>query len=389
MPTIYVSCNGCEDGRLSSAYVEKFFKMNKCTVTRDAAQADLIVFYACGLTKENENDSLRVLEKLQSTKKTDSELIVWGCLTKINPRLLATVYDGPFIEPKNLDFFDTVLEKVDVPMNRIHANTLIPPETTECGHIAFRFTGLASNARARIRENRVCWIHTVKGCSHACTYCSDRCAWGRINSRPIDRIVSEFKTGLLSGYDRFCLIGSDLGAYGTDTGNTLIDLLTRLVSIDDRRDYKIILPQMNPFHLKQMHNDLEKIFDSGKIGVFGSQVQSGSNRLLQIMGRNYTVEDWTEHMLRIRKRSPKILLETHLMVGFPTETDEDFRATLNLLDKILLDKITVFKFSTRPHVAASHFPGQIPETIKKSRWRKLSMKATLNMMTRRIQRTIM
>lgn len=123
-------------------------------MTRDATQADIIVFYACGLTKENENDSLRVLEKLQSTKKTDAELIVWGCLTKINPRLLATVYDGPFIEPKNLDFFDTVLEKVDVPMNRIHASTLVPPETSERGHIASRFTSSASNVRNPIRENR-------------------------------------------------------------------------------------------------------------------------------------------------------------------------------------------------------------------------------------------
>lgn len=388
MQRIYVSCNGCEDGRLSSAYVEKFFTTNKCIITRDAAQADLIVFYACGLTKECENDSLRVLEKLQSTKRAEAKLIAWGCLTKINPRLLATVYDGPLIDPKNLDFFETVLDKVHVPMNNVHANTLLPQETTMQRHIALRLTNLASKARTRLAENRVYWIHTVKGCSHACTYCSDRCAWGKITSRPADRIVSEFKTGLLNGYDRFCLIGSDLGAYGMDTGDTLIDLLARLVSIDDRKGYKIILPQMNPFYLKQTHHDLEKIFDSGKIGAFGCQVQSGSNRLLRLMGRRYTAEEWTEHMQNIRNKHPKIHLETHLLVGFPTETDQDFKATLNLLDKILLDKVVVFKFSTRPHVAASHFPGQIPEKTKKSRWRKLSIKARLNTMTRKIQRTV-
>jgi MiaB/RimO family radical SAM methylthiotransferase len=385
---IYVSCNGCEDGRLSSAYVEKFFTANRCTLTRDAAQADLIVFYACGLTKENEDDSLRVLKRLQSIKRADARLITWGCLTKINPQLLATVYDGPLIGPKNLNYFETVIEKVHVPMKNIRTNTLLPQETTIQSHIAFRLTDFAHRARTRLAENRICWIYTVKGCSHACTYCSDRCAWGEISSRPTDTIVSEFKTGLLKGYDRFCLIGSDLGAYGTDTGDTLINLLTTLVNIDDQKTYKITLPQMNPYYLKHIHQDLDEIFDSGKIGAFGCQVQSGSNRILQLMGRRYTAEEWTQHMQNIRKKHPKIHLETHLLVGFPTETDQDFKATLNLLDKILLDKITVFKYSTRPHVAASHFPGQIPEKTKKARWRKLSIKARLNTTTRKIQRSI-
>jgi tRNA A37 methylthiotransferase MiaB len=145
---------------------------------------------------------------------------------------------------------------------------------------------------------------------------------------------------------------------------------------------------MNPYYLKHIHQDLDTIFDSGKIGAFGCQVQSGSNRILQLMGRRYTAEEWTQHMQNIRKKHPKIHLETHLLVGFPTETDQDFKATLNLLDKILLDKITVFKYSTRPHVAASRFPGQIPEKTKKARWRKLSIKARLNTTTRKIQRSI-
>lgn len=388
LPKIYISSNGCVDGRLSSAYVERFFTMNNCTLTKDSAQADLIVFYACGLLKKTESDSLRILQKLQSTKRTDAKLIVWGCLPKINPRLLAKVYDGPFVDPKNLGFFETVLEKVDVPMSRIHANTLVPLETSERGHNVFRFSRFVANARRRFMENRVYWIHAVKGCTHACSYCSDRCAWERINSIPIDRIISEFKRGLMLGYNRFCLIGSDLGAYGLDTGKTLIDLLARLVGIDDRRDYKIILDQMNPIHLKEMYHELEEIFNSGKIEMLGCQVQSGSNRILQLMGRKYTAEDWMQCMLGIRNRFPKILIQTHFLVGFPTETDEDFRATLSLLDRIFLDKIIIFKFSKRPHVRASYFPGQVPEGIKKSRWRKLFVKAKLNMMIRKIQRSL-
>jgi tRNA-2-methylthio-N6-dimethylallyladenosine synthase len=144
---------------------------------------------------------------------------------------------------------------------------------------------------------------------------------------------------------------------------------------------------MNPFYLRQTHHDLEKVFDSGRIAAFGCQVQSGSNRILRLMGRKYTAEEWMKYMLDIRRKFPKIELETHLLTGFPTETEEDFNATMNLLNRIFLDGVVVFKFSPRPHVPASHFAGQIPEKTRNARWRKLMRKATLNVMARRIQRS--
>jgi tRNA A37 methylthiotransferase MiaB len=242
------------------------------------------------------------------------------------------------------------------------------------------------NVGLNTRRSEVYWIHTSTGCALNCTYCAEKLAFGRIQSKPIERIVSEFKRGLQEGYGRFCLLSWDLGAYGIDVGCTLSDLLTKLINTDDKRNYKLLLTQINPFYLKQMYSDLEEVFSSGKIEELGCQVESGSNRILGLMGRMYTAEEWMRYMLKIRNKFPKIFLTTHLMVGFPSETNEDFKATMKLLDRIFLDDVIIFKFSKRQQTPASCFPGQIPEKVKESRYRRLALKATLSTTIKKIQR---
>jgi tRNA A37 methylthiotransferase MiaB len=173
----------------------------------------------------------------------------------------------------------------------------------------------------------------------------------------------------------FSLVATDVGAYGRDMGRTLADLLEEMTHIESKGSFKIILNQVNPFYLKEMFPRLEKVFASGKIAALDCPVQSGSNRILKLMGRLYTAEEWTEYMMRVNTKFPYIRLSTHFMVGFPTESDEDFAATMKLLDyPLYLDKVFVFKFSKRPSVYASRLSGQVPEKIKKSRSKKLSEK---------------
>jgi len=398
---VYVTTNGCEEGQINSAYVEEFFKVNDSRIVRDSAQADLVIFYACGLTKASEIDSLRVIRELKYRMKPSARLIVWGCLPKIEPRSLAGIYDGPIVGSTDLGFFEKILGTTKIPIDNVSANVLIPRET-------FRIPSFSPLVRltrsilylsetplkvlryrereSRIFRNPIYWIRVSTGCTEHCTYCSDRCAWGGIHSRPTHKVVSEFKRGLKMGYERFFLISSDLGAYGADIGSNLPTLLERMVKTDTNRDYKIVLNQINPYYLKNLYHDLEDIFDSGKIGLLGSQVQSGSNRILKLMGRRYAAEDWKECMQRIHARFPRIFLSTHLMVGFPTESDEDFEMTMKLLDKVFLDSVIVFTFSQRENVPASRLPGQVSPKVTQKRFSKLRLKADLNTLTRRAQR---
>ncbi len=384
---VYISTNGCEEAQLSSMYAEQFFRKNGLTITNDSTEADLAVFFACGLTKQTEKDSLVIIKKLKNTIKPTARLLVWGCLQKINPRSLSAVYDGPAIGPMDTGFFETILEKTSIPFDTISANTLVARETSEpcTRRYADVFTSVLMLPRKGVEKLRFMtggapektpfFIRVATGCTGHCVYCSERAAWGRIRSRPIDRIVSEFEWGLKKGYTRFFLVAADLGAYGIDIGCTLPDLFTKMIKRNDERNYKIILNQINPFHLKDLFCDLEETFASGKIQLVCSPVQSGSNRILKLMGRSYSAEEWREYMLRMNRKFPSIRLKTHFMVGFPTETAEDFRATLKLLDyPLFLDSMGIFKFSVRPTVYASRMPQRVSEETKELRRTKLLRK---------------
>jgi tRNA A37 methylthiotransferase MiaB len=391
MRNVYVTHNGCEEGALKSMHVQQFFSKNGFTVTRDPNQADFLVFFACGLTDPKEKHSLMVIRRLQAQKKNTANLIVWGCLPKINPKSLVGIYDGPIVGPKDLDFFESLIGKTAVEICDVSANTLIPKEavgeekvTPKLGYDPIndflwrlkKYVDLVRLPRRKgLFEETSFFIRVAEGCTGNCTYCSERPAWGRVKSRPIPKIIEEFKSGLASGYNRFFLVAADLGSYGIDIGSSAVDLLEGIVKTGEQKNYSVIINQMNPGDLKRLLPDMEEVLASGKIEALGCQVESGSNRILELMGRKYAAEDWRENMLSINRKSPFVRLSTHIMVGFPTETDEDFEATIELLDfPLFIDWVGVFIFSPRPTVYASRLPNQVPEKVRELRFRKIYRK---------------
>jgi len=397
---IHVSTNGCEVGQLYSMHVQQFFLKNNPSllVTEDPGEADLVILYACGLTESTEKDSLSIIKALKSRMKPSAKLVVWGCLPKVNPKSLSASYTGPILGPSDMSSFEEILEKTTlhqctVPINIADANLPIPRKTfgsdglsgspnTINDHVFPLFNKYLGKLTQKLSYRQPAnppsptfYVRVAEGCTSHCTYCSEHLVWGKIRSRPIEKIISEFKLGLQKGYNRFFLCAEDFGAYGVDIGCTACDLLRRIVRLDSETEYKIIINEMSPSYLKAMFSDFEEIFASGKIETLGCQVESGSNRILRLMGRKYAAEEWREYMLYVNRKFPDIRLATHFMVGFPTETEEDFKATEKLLDyPLFLKEIIIFKFSARPTVPASRMSGHIPESIKELRFRKLQRK---------------
>lgn len=391
MRKVYVTTNGCDEGQLKSMHVQQFFVKNGFEVTRDPTQADFVIFFACGLTDQKEKHSLLMIRRLQAQKRDTARFILWGCLTKQNPKCLAGTYDGPMIGPRDIGFFNNLLGDRAVAIEDVSANTTVSKEIAGqdevCPKMAYDpIHDVLVHLRKQVdlvRFPRQKWLFDAKsffirvaeGCTGNCTYCSERPAWGRIKSRPKQKIIEEFKRGLEEGYNRFFLVAPDLGSYGIDIGCNVADLLKQMIKTDESRNYQIILNQMNPVDLKRMLPELEEVFDSGKIEALGCQVESGSNRILELMGRKYTAKDWRESMLRINRKFPSVRLSTHIMIGFPTETDQDFEATMKLLDfPIFIDWVGFFIFSPRPSVYASRLRGQVPEKVKEQRFKKLFRK---------------
>jgi tRNA A37 methylthiotransferase MiaB len=393
---IYVTTDGCEVGQLYSAHVQQLFlkKDPKIVKTTDPREADLIIFYACGLTEITEEESLRAIAALKSMMKSSARILVWGCLSKQNPESLKNIYAGPIVGPSDLDFFEEFLEKrTGIPKcpsaKQIpDANFPITGEILESENSPSKLNTINNQIRYVLRDvdlylsqklfkfgSPAFYVRISEGCTSHCTYCSEHLVWGKVKSKPIENVVSEFEEGLKKGYNLFFLCAEDFGAYGVDIGLNACDLLKRLVKLSNDKNYRIIINELSPPYLKSMFSDFEKIFATGKISTLGVQVESGSNRILKLMGRNYKAEEWRNMMLHVNRKFPSINLATHFMVGFPTETEEDFKATMKLLNfPLFLKNITVYKFSARPNIPAARLPGQIPESVIELRAKKLQRK---------------
>ena len=375
---------------METAQLEKFLKLNGISIVKNPSEADVVLVYACGLTQEDAQLSVEIIKDIKSKSREDADFIVWGCLPHIDPLTLRKVHKGISFGRNNVYIMEKFIN-AKIKYEDVTVNHLFPVDPRRGGRRKVRdLTSFLEWLNYRLRSKfapivgeKIYYIMTSRGCLGNCTFCSDKRSCGMIRSRPKERIVKEFKEGLEKGYKVFNFVATDLGAYGRDRGYRLDDLLREIIAIEG--DYKLILGNVNPYHLKEMFDGLKETFKSGKVGILGSSVQSGSNRLLKLMARRYTVEDFKECITTVKSLTPETLLWTQVMVGFPAETEEDFKETLKLLGEVKFDFVQVFKFSERPTVPASKL-GKLPSDVVEKRYRRLLIKAIENEILRKIER---
>jgi MiaB/RimO family radical SAM methylthiotransferase len=367
--------------------MEGIFRQNGWALKNDHTDASLILFNACGLTNGQEQQSLQIIDTILSKKRSGSQFFVWGCLPKINPELLRTVYQGPFFgsdEPRKICQY-IALKK---PCRSTHANYLVPHTNLSIGFQRPNFSRimnplsilhrLTSSAYRRYGNTVNLYnvnsfvIKTSTGCKSKCTYCAVRISRGSVKSKPMEQIEREFRDGLNRGYTEFSLIATDVGSYGMDIGCVLTDLLDRLTTLNG--DFKIRIRNIQPKFLLKMLPEMKRILKRGKISFIGATAQSGSDKVLKRMGRGYCIDDYKRAIFELKSAYPKLMIRSQLMVGFPGETDEDFNASLRLIDDVNFDFVETFHFQPRVGTAAARMPDQIPEKIAVKRHNRLFLK---------------
>ena len=380
-----VLTNGCPESQLDSARVKTYLEENRWQIVDDVKDADLILFNACGLTVSSESNSIHSIHNIKKQIKDNQKLIVWGCLPKINPEMLFKTHQGLSFGEREVDKLDKIIEATKS-INEVTVNEICQPvhkegtwhRLTKIDRLPVTFVNLLYQRLTkkdlyRSSDSSIFYIKIATGCLGNCSYCAVKKSRGNIKSKPIEEVMDEFKAGLSLGFKEFSLMGTDLGPYGRDLGYNLADLITKMVN--EKGDFKIGLRNIHPIFLKQMINDLVPAFATGKIWYTGVAVESGSDRILKLMKRGYSVGDFKEGIQRLKKAHPDLFISTQIMVNFPTETKNDFAESMNLLEESNFDFTEIYSFSPRPGTAAADVEGRVPGRVAYFRELRMVTKA--------------
>jgi MiaB-like tRNA modifying enzyme len=222
----------------------------------------------------------------------------------------------------------------------------------------------------KVRLNPVVGIVEIaSGCMCECTFCQTKLSKGDLTSYRIGDIVRQVKTEINDGCKEVWLTSTDNGCYGFDINTDLPTLIDTVVDIP--HDFKVRVGMMNPMYMTRIKDNLIKSFDSDKVYKFlHIPVQSGSNRVLNDMKRGHTVETFRDIVKKARDRFPDFTISTDVIVGFPSETHEDFEKTVELLEDTRPDIVNLSKYSARPGTEAAEWE-QIDVLEVKKRSKKI------------------
>ena len=217
----------------------------------------------------------------------------------------------------------------------------------------------------KVPLNRVVSVVPINyGCLGKCSYCCVLFARGQLRSNPMDEIVERVKQDLDSGAKEVWLTSQDTACYGKDVGTSLADLLRRICEIEGK--FFVRVGMMTPNQVMGILDDLIGAYKGDKVFKFlHLPVQSGDDRVLELMNRCYTVEDFKRIVHAFREEIPRITLSTDVICGFPGESREAFGQTKKLITEIQPDIVNVSKFFSRPHTVAEKMNPLPPKEVKR------------------------
>lgn len=352
---VFIDSYGCTFNKSDAQIMAGVLDENDIELVDSVEESDVIIVNTCYVKLPTENKIVYKIQKLQQDFP-DKKVIVSGCMVEIDPEKLDKI--GPncsWIGPHQLNKTADVVRK------------------TYDGEIS-RQSGFSKESKVNVRKiTDSPLIHIVQiceGCIGACTFCCTRFARGPINSYPIEDIVRDVEKAVENGAKEIQLTAQDTGAFGFDTDEKLHDLINQVASIEG--DFKIRVGMMHP---KNIMNDVDEIVEAisnDKVYNFVHlPIQSGSDKVLNEMNRNHTVEQYYEIVNKFKERIPDITIATDIIVGYPTETDKDFELTCKLLEEVRPSLIHLSKYQHRKGAVSSSLE-EIPKSVMKERSKHFS-----------------
>ena len=338
---IYLEVYGCTANKSDASLIKGILKESSHEIVENVDDADSIVLLTCTVIDTTEQ---RMLSRLKVFKKTGKEIIVAGCMASVQADLVRSALPNAKLLPPQYSYqILDVLENKEVSF--IDKNKTLFP---------------------KYYEDIVAPIAIAEGCLFSCSYCITSLARGKLKSYPMDEITQDVCSAVKQGCKEIQLTAQDTSSYGLDFGSNLGELLPNVSQI--KGEYRIRVGMMNPYTVLKNIDSIIEGFDDPKIYKFlHIPVQSGDNAILKKMNRKYSVGEFLEIIKKFRDKYPDITISTDVIVGFPTETKQQFQHTIDLLKIVKPDITNITRYSARPYTKAKTMKGRIKTEIAKER----------------------
>lgn len=356
---IYLETHGCTFNQADTDIMANILA-KKYDIVYDVEEADVIILNTCYVKLPTEQKMITKIRKYK-TEFPDKKLIIGGCMVEVDDkRLEKFAGDDCWIGPHKLDKVDEVVEKAI---------------NGEVVHEYGKTRAIKAGKGKKNSESLVHILQICEGCNGQCTFCCTRIARGFLISYPIDVIVEEAKDAVEHGCKELQVTAQDTACFGMDTDESFADLLNKLGAIEG--DFRIRVGMMNPQSIKnQLHEVIDAFKNNDKIFNFVHlPIQSGSPKVLKEMNRKHTLDEYKYILNEFRKEIPQMSLATDIIVGYPTETEEDFNQTLELLKEIKPDIVHISKYMHRPGAKSNHLK-EIDHNIMKNRSHRVNQVKT-------------
>lgn len=384
---VYLQTWGCQMNVADSERMLALLARMSYTRTEQIEESDLILLNTCHIREKARHKVVSRLGEIKPLKDANPDLIiaVSGCVAQAESQALAR--EVPYLDlifgPDQIEQLPALIQQRKETLESMEqAFKVAPLVETKFDGKDKGYSVPVDDVTPYYDENHSevsRFVNIIKGCNNFCTFCVVPFTRGREKSRVESEILSEVRFLVEKGAKEITLLGQNVNSYGLDligatdvkTSNgalPFVDLLYAVSQIPGVERVRFTTSNPHDFtpRLAQAFADLKNISNS-----FHLPVQSGSNRILDRMNRQYTREEYFERVQWIRNVRPDIAFSTDIIVGFPGETDEDFDQTLSLVKEMKYAFIYAFKYSPRKGTPATRFLDQVPEEIKDRRLQSL------------------
>ncbi|MBU3087461.1 tRNA (N6-isopentenyl adenosine(37)-C2)-methylthiotransferase MiaB [Clostridium gasigenes] len=354
---------GCQMNEEDSEKLSGMLKTIGYSSTEVKEEAGIIIYNTCCVRENAETKVFGNLGHLKALKRKNPNLIIaiCGCMMQQDGMSDKILKNFPFV---NIIFGTHNAFKFPEYLNRVKT------EGVQVKEIFNKETEIVEGIPIDRKSEVKAFVTIMYGCNNFCTYCVVPYVRGRERSRIPKDIVKEIEELISKGYKEITLLGQNVNSYGKglDEEITFAMLLRKINEVPGIERIRFMTP-----HPKDLTEDvILAIRDCDKVcEQIHLPVQSGSNRILKKMNRNYTRENYIELIKKIRKEIPGVTITTDLIIGFPGETEEDFEDTLNLAKEIQYSLAFTYLYSRRNNTPADIMLNQVPDNIKHERFNKL------------------